>query len=76
MRREDVDSSMINSVGYDTDERIMEVEFNSGEVYQYYDVPPEEYAGLMDAGSKGQYMHSNIIDMYTYTLARRRSRSR
>jgi len=76
MKREDVDSSMIVSVGYDAEERILEVEFDGGKIYQYFDVPQEEYAGLMDAESKGQYMLGNIIDMYTYSLARQRLRSR
>ena len=76
MKREDVDSSMIASVGYDADARILEVEFNTGKLFQYFDVPPEEYARLMDAGSKGQYMHGNIIDMYRYSQVPRRSRYR
>ena len=75
MKREAVDSSMIASVGYDPDDRILEVEFTSGTVYQYDDVPPEEFTGLMDSDSKGQYMLSNIIDMYDYTSERRRNRA-
>ena len=75
MKREAVDSSMIASVGYDPDDRILEVEFTSGTVYQYEDVPPEEFMGLMNSDSKGQYMLSNIIDMYDYSSERRHYRS-
>ena len=75
MKREAVDSSMIASVGYDPDDRILEVEFTSGTIYQYEDVPPEEFMGLMNSDSKGQYMLSNIIDMYDYSSERRHYRS-
>lgn len=75
MKREAVDSSMIASVGYEPDDRILEVEFTSGTIYQYEDVPPEEFMGLMNSDSKGQYMLSNIIDMYDYSSERRHYRS-
>ena len=74
MKREPVDSSMIASVGYDPDTEELEVEFNSGKVYLYRNVPKEEYEGLMAAGSKGQYMLGCIIDMYPTSQLRRRSR--
>ena len=54
MERIEVDSSMIASVGYDAEKNNLEVEFNSGKSYQYEDVPEEEYAGLMESGSKGR----------------------
>jgi hypothetical protein len=40
MDRTPVSSSNLSSVGYDPDEQILEIEFNGGRVYQYYDVPP------------------------------------
>lgn len=61
-----VESSMIYAVGYDSKARTLEVVFNTGGVYQYYDVPPEEYEELMEAESKGSYMHECIIDVYPY----------
>ncbi|MCC7355043.1 MAG: KTSC domain-containing protein [Anaerolineae bacterium] len=69
-----VESSMIHAVGYDPETRTLEVVFNTGKTYQYYDVPPEEYAGLMAAESKGSYMRSHIIDSYAYAPLRRRRR--
>jgi hypothetical protein len=50
-----VESSMIHAVGYDKDKRILEIVFNTGRTYQYADVPPEEYEGLLKAESKGRY---------------------
>ena len=76
MERIEVDSSMIASVGYDAQKKTLEVEFNSGKVYQYEDVPEEEYAGLMESDSKGRYMLGCVIDFYSYHEVRRRSRSR
>ena len=63
----EVDSSMIDLVGYDAKEQILEVRFiNSGLTYRYFDVPKAEYEGLLEASSKGSYMHGNIIDCYDF----------
>lgn len=69
-----VDSSMIHAVGYDPEEQMLEVVFASGKTYQYFEVPQEEYDGLMKAGSKGGYMRANILDMYPYQELRRSRR--
>ena len=62
-----VESSMLYAVGYNSKTRTLEVVFNTGGIYQYYDVPPEEYEGLMEAESKGRYMHEYIIDVYPWS---------
>jgi hypothetical protein len=61
-----VDSSMIAAVGYDKENRILVVLFNTGKAYEYYDLPLEEYEGLMAADSKGGYMRTHILDAYPY----------
>lgn len=66
MNRIGVQSANIRSVGYDAGAGILEVEFTSGRIYQYFDVPQREYEGLMDAGSKGRYFNQNIKDCYPY----------
>jgi hypothetical protein len=66
---------MIHAVGYDRKARTLEVVFNSGQTYQYYDVPPKAYKELMAAESKGRYMRAYIIDEYEWApLSRRRRR--
>ena len=60
MNRTPVDSSNLASAGYDPDSRILEIEFNSGSVYQYYAVPQHEYEGLMRADSHGSYFNAHI----------------
>lgn len=49
MKRQSVSSSNLASVGYDAENEILEIEFNHGGVYQYYDVPESVYRGLMSA---------------------------
>ena len=66
MNRKKVDSSNLVSVGYDAANEILEIEFNHGGIYQYFDVPKEEYEALMSAGSHGSYFYNNIRDVYDY----------
>ena len=66
MKREYVSSSNIASIGYDSETLTLEVEFISGGVYQYYDVPEREYEGLKGAPSHGKYLNSNIKGSYSY----------
>jgi hypothetical protein len=74
MKRKPVESSMISSVGYDPVSEILEVEFNSGGVFQYGEVSEETYRQLISADSKGGYMRDCIIDQYPYVRVRRTSR--
>ena len=66
MKRTKVDSSNLASVGYDPAKQILEIEFNHGGIYQYFDVPLDEYDGLMAADSHGSYFYHNIRDVYDY----------
>lgn len=67
-----VESSMIHAVGYDKEKHILEIVFNTGRTYQYADVPPEEYEGLLNAESKGRYFLANIRDVFAYAQIGRR----
>lgn len=70
MKRTAVDSSMLASAGYDPTSQTLEVEFNTGRVYQYFDLPQSEYDGLMAADSLGSYFYHNIRDSYRYQKVR------
>ena len=70
MNRVRVESSMIRSVGYKADAEMLEVEFTSGSVYRYFEVPESEYEELMNAASKGRYLNQNIKDCYRYVQVR------
>ncbi|NLP58351.1 KTSC domain-containing protein [Lutibacter sp. B1] len=67
MEREQVQSSNIAAIGYDTESQTLEVEFLNGGVYQYFDVPEYHHTGIMDADSKGQYLAQNIKGVYRYS---------
>lgn len=64
MDRISVRSSNIHSVGYDTEAATLEIEFNSGSIYQYLNVPKSEYESLMSSSSKGRYLNRNIKGCY------------
>jgi hypothetical protein len=66
MQRLPVTSSNIAEIGYDEDRRVLEVLFKTGSVYQYFDVPLQEYQGLMQASSCGQYLNANIKGRFRY----------
>ena len=60
MRRLPVESRALKSVGYDADGRLLELEFSSGSLYQYFDVPEFTYRALMHAKSKGRFFQKSI----------------
>jgi hypothetical protein len=66
VERTPVSSSNIASIGYDEDNQILEIEFNDGSVYQYSGVPSSEHDGIMNADSKGKYLHANIKKRYSF----------
>jgi hypothetical protein len=66
MERKPVSSSTIAEIGYDEPRRALELLFRNGNVYQYFDVPPQEYQALMQAGSHGQYLNANIKGRFRY----------
>jgi hypothetical protein len=66
MERIRVSSSNVRAVGYDAEEQILEVEFHSGSIYHYFNVPEYKYGGLMRASSKGGYLNDHIKSTYRY----------
>lgn len=60
MNRVRVSSSNLASVGYDTDTRVLEIEFLNGGIYQYSNVPAHVHGGLMSASSHGSYFDAHI----------------
>lgn len=66
MFRTPVVSSNIQSVGYDENSQVLEIEFHSGALYWYYSVPQSVFNALMQASSHGKYLHENIKGVYRY----------
>lgn len=63
MERESVSSSLVESVGYDIDEEVLEVEIEGGRVYQYMEVPEKTYQEFRTAESLGRYFNRYIREL-------------
>lgn len=60
-----VDSSNIESIGYDSESQELHVRFlKSGETYVYYAVDEWVFNELMQSDSKGKYLNANIKPNY------------
>ena len=69
IHRHPVASNSVSSLGYDPVTHTLEVEFTSGRIYQYFDVPEDEYAWLNHAPSVGQHLNERIKGHYRYARA-------
>ena len=70
MYRTTVNSSNIISIGYDAPSLVLEVEFTSGDVYQYFNVPEHLYQQFLSAPSHGQFLNDYIRYNYRYQKVR------
>jgi len=66
MHRSHVTSTAISSVGYDDRSAVLEVEFASGAVYDYLNVPKKVYRALLKAPSKGSFVSRRVRDRYPF----------
>jgi len=64
MKREQVQSSAIQSIGYDEENAILEVRFNDGRTYNSTDAPLEMHLNFMNASSKGKFYNARIKKLY------------
>ena len=67
MERQPVESSNIRSIGYDSSTDILQVEFKSNAVYNYYEVPENIYQELMSARSHGSYLNEHVKGRFVYS---------
>ena len=66
MQRIPLASTALASVGYDAATCELEVEFRSGRIYRYREVPPGTYDFLLRARHKGQYFNRMIANRYAF----------
>lgn len=66
MKRKFIDSSTLQTVGYEVASGILEVEFKNGKLYQYYEVPELVYRQLLAADSAGRFLNTRIKPMYSF----------
>ncbi|MEH2027689.1 KTSC domain-containing protein [Nostoc sp.] len=57
-------SSMAMALGYDRNEQILQVEFQSGAVYQYLGVDEDTWEDLHSSGSIGSFFNQEIKGRY------------
>jgi hypothetical protein len=72
----EVDSSMISAMKYITASKTLEVWFDSGARWAYFEVPFGEFKGLLEASSKGSYMRNYIIGEYDEERLSKKGRRR
>jgi len=59
-------SSNIQEIGYDPDEQMLAVKFNTGALYYYFGVPEDVARSVMTAPSVGTSLTAEIKGIYQY----------
>jgi len=62
-----VSSNQLEAVGYDERLKLLHIQFVTGALYEYYDVPKNIYIGLITAPSAGKYFHEYVKGVYRYS---------
>jgi len=57
-------SSNVAGTGYDAESETLRVQFKSGGVYDYLDVPKAVHSGLLAAESPGRYLRRQVIKTF------------
>jgi hypothetical protein len=57
-----LDSSALSSAAYIESEHTLYLRFHSGELYRYFNFPPEQYREFLAADSHGRYFAYHIRD--------------
>jgi KTSC domain-containing protein len=61
-----VESTTLSTVAYNEAAELLQLEFCSRAIYQYFGVPVTVHAALLDAPSKGSYFNRVIRSGYRY----------
>ena len=62
-----VESSTLATVAYDRTRELLQLEFNSGAIYEYFGVPTMVHEALLRAPSKGSYFNRAIRGKFPYS---------
>lgn len=66
MQRDRVESRSLRSIGYDAENGVMEIEWSSGRVYQYFDVPQSVHAWIARVPDKTAMVNRLVKDRYRF----------
>ena len=64
MERKYITSTMIRSIGHDPENSTLEIEFNDGAIWEYFDFSESDWYAFEGAASQGKYFHSFIKGKY------------
>ena len=59
-----VASTMASAIGYDSENEVLQIEFNSGAVYQYSDIDEDTFEDLYSSDAVGRYYNQYIKGKY------------
>lgn len=65
-----VNSSTVAAIGYSNVCKVLQVDFNGGSRYRYFDVPPQVFHAFLDAPSKGRFLNNIIKSEYGFDYQR------
>ena len=68
MELREVNSTNITQVGYDNQTNTLRIAFNTGAIYDYFNVDEQVYRHLLQAPSKGRFFHRYIKTRYNYEI--------
>ncbi len=68
MRATAVESTTLVTVSYDDARELLQLEFCSRAVYQYFGVPVGVHQSLLDASSRGRYFNQAVRGRFPYRL--------
>lgn len=67
MTHQPVNSTAIESVGYDPETRVLELRYRNGSLYRAEDVPAHEHERLMTTESFGRHINAHLKKAFTFT---------
>ncbi|MBD3372733.1 MAG: KTSC domain-containing protein [Candidatus Coatesbacteria bacterium] len=70
MLRLPINCRIIATVGYQSGDELLELEFNNGQVYQYEGVSVEVYRAMMGSPKPGDYYREHIRYHFPYRRIR------
>jgi hypothetical protein len=59
-------STVISGMSHDAEKNTLRVEFVSGLIYEYLDVPEEIFIAMKTSGAKGIYLNKHIKGKYSF----------
>lgn len=62
----EIKSTNLKKSEYDTETKKMIVTFNSGSVYEYYEIPHQMYTQFRMSESQGKFFNSKIAKTFKY----------